>query len=64
MGGLVDMEQDAIIDSLAGHIYYNPLVSNFEIADRFIAGNVVQKSRGGQGVDRPRGRTYQGFSRV
>ena len=44
MGGLVDMEQDAIIDSLAGHIYYNPLVSNFEIADRFIAGNVVQKA--------------------
>ena len=44
MGSLVDMEQDAMIDSLAGHIYYNPLVSNFEIADRFIAGNVVQKA--------------------
>ena len=42
MSSLVDMEQDAMIDSLAGHIYYNPLVSNFEIADRFIAGNVVQ----------------------
>ena len=44
MGSLVDMEQDAMIDSVAGHIYYNPLVSNFEIADRFIAGNVVQKA--------------------
>ena len=44
MGSLVDMEQEAMIDSLAGHIYYNPLVSNFEIADRFIAGNVVQKA--------------------
>ncbi|NDO56330.1 DNA methylase [Bacteroides acidifaciens] len=44
MSSLVDMEQDAMIDSLAGHIYYNPLVSNFEIADRFIAGNVVQKA--------------------
>jgi N12 class adenine-specific DNA methylase len=44
MGSLVDMEQDAMIASLAGHIYYNPLVSNFEIADRFIAGNVVQKA--------------------
>lgn len=44
MGSLVDMEQDAMIDSLAGHIYYNPLVSNFEIADRFIVGNVVQKA--------------------
>ena len=44
MGGLVDMEQDAMIDSLAGHIFYNPLVANYEIADRFIAGNVVQKA--------------------
>ena len=44
MGSLVDMEQDAMIDSLAGHIYYNPLVANYEIADRFIAGNVIQKA--------------------
>ena len=44
MGCLVDMEQDAMIDSLAGHIFYNPLVANYEIADRFIAGNVVQKA--------------------
>ena len=44
MGSLVDMEQDAMIDSLAGHIFYNPLVANYEIADRFIAGNVIQKA--------------------
>ena len=44
MGSLVDMEQDAMIDSLAEHIFYNPLVANYEIADRFIAGNVVQKA--------------------
>ncbi len=44
MGSLVDMEQDAMIDSLAGHIFYNPLVANYEITDRFIAGNVVQKA--------------------
>ena len=44
MGSLVNMEQDAMIDSLAGHIFYNPLVANYEIADRFIAGNVVQKA--------------------
>ena len=44
MGSLVDMEQDAMIDSLVGHIFYNPLVANYEIADRFIAGNVVQKA--------------------
>ena len=44
MGSLIDMEQDAMIDSLAGHIFYNPLVANYEIADRFIAGNVIQKA--------------------
>lgn len=44
MGGLVDMEEDKLVESLAGHIYYNPLVSNYEIAARFIAGNVVQKA--------------------
>ena len=30
--------------ALVGHIFYNPLVANYEIADRFIAGNVVQKA--------------------
>ena len=44
MGGLVDMEEDKLVESLEGHIYYNPLVENYEIADRFIAGNVVQKA--------------------
>lgn len=44
MGGLVDMEEDKLVESLDGHIYYNPLVENYEIADRFIAGNVVQKA--------------------
>ena len=44
MSSLVDMEQEAMIDNLAGHIYYNPLVSSYEVTDRFIAGNVVQKA--------------------
>ncbi len=44
MGGLVDMDEDTLVDSLEGHIYYNPLVENYEIADRFIAGNVVKKA--------------------
>lgn len=44
MGGLVDKTEDELIDSLKGHIYYNPLVENYETADRFIAGNVVQKA--------------------
>ncbi|MEZ3591369.1 MAG: N-6 DNA methylase [Muribaculaceae bacterium] len=44
MSGLVDMDEDAITESLKGHIYYNPLVGNYEIKDRFIAGNVVAKA--------------------
>ena len=43
MTGLVDMSEENLIQSLEGHIYYNPLVENYEIKDRFIAGNVVQK---------------------
>ena len=44
MSSLVDMDEDAIVENLAGHIYYNPLVRNYEIKDRFIAGNVVAKA--------------------
>ena len=44
MSSLVDMNEDAMVENLAGHIYYNPLVSNYEIKDRFIAGNVVAKA--------------------
>ena len=44
MTGLVDMSVENLIQSLEGHIYYNPLVENYEIKDRFIAGNVVQKA--------------------
>ena len=33
-----------LLDSLKGHVYYNPIVEKYEIADRFIAGNVVQKA--------------------
>ncbi len=44
MTGLIDMDEDTLTDNLEGHIYYNPLVENYEIADRFIAGNVVQKA--------------------
>ena len=44
MTGLVDMSEENLIQNLEGHIYYNPLVKNYEIKDRFIAGNVVQKA--------------------
>ena len=44
MSSLVDMDEDAMVENLEGHIYYNPLVKNYEIKDRFIAGNVVAKA--------------------
>ena len=44
MSGLVDMDKDCLVDNLEGHIFYNPLVENYEIKDRFIAGNVVAKA--------------------
>ncbi len=44
MSSLVDMDEDTLTRNLEGHIYYNPLVENYEIKDRFIAGNVVAKA--------------------
>ena len=44
MSSLVDMDKDSLVDNLEGHIYYNPLVSSYEVKDRFIAGNVVAKA--------------------
>ena len=32
-----------MLETLKGRVFYNPLADGYEIADRFIAGNVVQK---------------------
>lgn len=32
-----------LIEELKGRIYFNPLVDNYEIADRFISGNIIDK---------------------
>ena len=44
MSGLVSMDEESLVENLKGHIFYNPLVDRYEIADRFIAGNVVSKA--------------------
>ncbi|WP_435868845.1 helicase-related protein [Duncaniella muris] len=46
MSSLVDMNEQDLLDSLKGHIYYNPLVDGYETKDKFIAGNVVEKADG------------------
>ena len=44
MGGLVDMDEAQLVENLEGRIFYNPLVNEYEISDRFLAGNVVRKA--------------------
>ena len=43
MESLCDLPQAEILEALKGRVFYNPLENGYEIADRFIAGNVVQK---------------------
>ena len=44
MANLVSMTEDELVKGLEGHIYYNPLTWHYEVKDRFIAGNVIQKA--------------------
>ena len=41
---LPDMEKNDIISSLEGRIYYNPEENAYEVADKFISGNVIEKA--------------------
>ena len=41
---LPDMEESNIISSLEGRIYYNPEENAYEVADKFISGNVIEKA--------------------
>ena len=43
MESLCDLPQSEMLETLKGRVFYNPLADGYEIADRFIAGNVVQK---------------------
>ena len=45
MESICDMPQADMLEALKGRVYYNPMAGNYEIADRFIAGNVVVKAR-------------------
>lgn len=44
MESLTDKPQSQLLEELRGRVFYNPLAKRFEIADRFIAGNVVAKA--------------------
>ena len=44
MESICDMPQADMLEALKGRVFYNPLAEGYEIADRFIAGNVAQKA--------------------
>lgn len=44
MESLCDNSREEIIHELKGQLFFNPLVANYEIKDRFIAGNVIEKA--------------------
>ena len=44
MTELSDMPEQELTEALKERIYYNPLIDGYEIADRFIAGNVIEKA--------------------
>ena len=44
MTELSDMLEPELTEALKGRIYYNPLIDGYEIADRFIAGNIIEKA--------------------
>ena len=44
MSGISDMTTDALKDELHGRIFYNPLQKEYEISERWISGNVVEKA--------------------
>jgi hypothetical protein len=41
---LFDKSCEEIIEELYERIYYNPLINNCETSNRFIAGNVIEKT--------------------
>ena len=44
MRTITDSTAEELLTTLQGRIYYNPLVTGYEIKDRFIAGNVIEKA--------------------
>ena len=44
MREITDCTEEGLLNALQGRIFYNPLVTSYEIKDRFIAGNVIEKA--------------------
>ena len=44
MREMTDSTEEALLEALKGRIFYNPLTDGYEIKDKFIAGNVIEKA--------------------
>jgi len=44
MASLTGNKQDQILEELKGAVYFNPLAGGYEMVDKFIAGNVIDKA--------------------
>ena len=44
MREITDCTEEELLNALKGRVFYNPLVTGYEIKDRFIAGNVIEKA--------------------
>jgi len=44
MASLTGGTEESLLTELKGKVYFNPLVGGYEIADKFIAGNVISKA--------------------
>ncbi len=41
---LDNKKREEVLNDLEGQIYFNPMIQNFEIRDKFISGNVIEKA--------------------
>ena len=44
MSSLTGNEPEVLLEELKGSVYFNPLTGSYEVADKFIAGNVISKA--------------------
>ncbi|GHT60418.1 DNA methylase [Bacteroidia bacterium] len=44
MASLTGGTEESLLTELKGKVYFNPLVGGYEVADKFIAGNVISKA--------------------
>lgn len=44
MASLTGNNQEQVLDELKGQVYFNPMAGGYEVADKFIAGNVIEKA--------------------